>query len=268
MLPAFRLARPQRLDDALELLSDDQMPYCGGTELLMAMKLGLLAPECLVDLKRVPELRGTNVRDGRLRIGASTTHADLAVTAALAQCLPLFVTVERSVGNPRVRAQGSIGGNCCFAEPRSDVTTLLAALGAKLVLVSAARGQRELEIGEFLVGAYETARAPDELLKEVIVPLRSGVRGTHIKQQHNERPIVSVVLVLDGPDGACTLSVGAVGDVPLVRHVSSPAEIDPEAIADEVDPSPDLGGSVAYKRHLTAVVVRRALAEVGERRAS
>jgi carbon-monoxide dehydrogenase medium subunit len=190
------------------------------------------------------------------------------VTDALTQRVPLFGAVERSVGNPRVRAQGSIGGNCCFAEPRSDVTTLLAALGAKLILVSAARGRRELDLGEFLVGAYETARETDEILQEVVVPLGAGTRGVHIKQQHSERPIVSVVLVLDGADDACTLSVGAVGDVPLVRRVGSLAEIDPQEVAGQVDPSPDLGGSVEYKRHLTSVVVRRALEQVGERRAS
>ncbi len=268
MLPSFALARPRRLDEALALLAEDgASAYCGGTEILMAMKLGLLEPRLLVDLKHVPELRGVRVSGGELVVGATTTHRELAADPDVGRRLPLLRGVELRVGNARVRAQGSIGGNLCFAEPRSDVTTVLAALGASLVLASAA-GRRRLSVGEFLLGGYETALEPGELLVEIVVPGLDRVRGVHLKQQHSERPSVSVVVVRDRADGSAALAVGAVGEVPYVLELASPAEADPEAVAAAVDPSDDLLGSVEYKRHLTEVLVRRALAAAGNEEAA
>ena len=268
MLPSFDFARPSRLEDALALLvEEDHYPYCGGTELLMAMKFGLLEPAALVDLKRVPELRGVRFEAGALVVGATTTHRELAADEEVGRRLPLLRTVELRVGNARVRAQGSIGGNLCFAEPRSDVTTVLAALGGRVVLASSA-GRRELAVGDFLVGGYETALEPGELLVEVVIPGADRVRGVHLKQQYSERPSVSVVVVQDRPDGSSALAVGAVGEVPYVLELSSLDEIDPTAVAAAVDPTEDLLGSIEYKRHLTEVLVRRAIAAAGSEEAA
>lgn len=260
MLPSFALARPRSLAEALELLAEqDCAAYCGGTEILMAMKMGLLSPRALVDLKHVPELQGVRVEDGALVVGAATTHRQLAAGTEASRQIPLLGQVELRVGNARVRSQGSIGGNICFAEPRSDVTTLLAALGARVVLASQA-GTRELPLGEFLIAGYETALEPGELLIEVVVPGAGSARGVHLKQQHSERPSVSVVIVRGRPDGSSALAVGAVGEVPHVVEFRSLADVDPAAVAEAVDPTEDLLGSVEYKRHLTEVLVRRALA--------
>lgn len=262
MLPTFALARPTTVDDAIGLLSDDQVPYCGGTELLLAMRVGLLRPTGLVDLKDVEGLFGVTVDDGVLAIGAGTTHASVAADATVRATVPLLAKVARGVGNARVRAQGSIGGNLCFAEPKSDITTVLAALGASVGL-RAPSGAREVTIEDFLLGAYTTCREPDELLVDVRVPVPREP-GVYLKYQTMERPTAGVALVAGPAGDEVRVAVGAVGEVPVVSSYGRPDDVDANEMAAAVDPIPDLGGSVEYKRHVTAVYVRRAVAAFKE----
>src|SRR5262245_27128961 len=121
------------------------MPYAGGTEVLVAMRAGLLRAPVLVDLKRLPELAAVEAARGTLRIGAIATHEAVAGHAAVAKAHPMLASVLRLVGNARVRAQGTLGGNVCFAEPRSDVATALVAIGATVVL-QFTRGERSLPV--------------------------------------------------------------------------------------------------------------------------
>ena len=259
MLPPFRLARPETLEQALEAIGEDAVPYCGGTELLLAMRAGLHRPDALVDVKRLPELAGIR-RDGdQLVIGATERHVDIAADPLVGRSLPMLARVEQAVGNARVRAQGSIGGNLCFAEPKSDVATALMALGAVLTLVSP-QGRREVAVEDFIAGPYYADREPDELLVDIRVPVGGPeVRAIYVKFQVMERPTIGVALAHAPDAGDCRLVVGAVGEVPTVWTYGSPEEIDAEAVAAEVDPTPDLTGSERYKRHITGVYVRRAV---------
>src|SRR5262245_34013181 len=100
------------------------------------MRMGLLTPSGLVDLKRIPELRDITMAEGALVIGAGATHDNVARNQVVRSQAPLLAEVEDMVGNARVRAQGTVGGNLCFAEPRSDVIALLTAFEATLVLRS------------------------------------------------------------------------------------------------------------------------------------
>ncbi len=257
MLPPFELVRPTRTAEAVGLLSEDRIPYCGGTELLLAMKAGLLRPDALVDLKRVAELRAITVEDDRLIIGATATHLEISRHPLVQQHAPMLVDVEHRVGNARVRAQGSIGGNICFAEPKSDVGTALVAYGATVRLASPA-GEREILVEQFFDGPYSTTREPEELLVSIAVPLVHGRSAVYLKFQTMERPTVGVAAVSAGDTSGCRLVVGAVGEELLVVDVDDVADIDPDDIADQVDPIADLTGSVRYKRHVTALFVRRA----------
>lgn len=267
MLPPFRLARPETLEQALEAIGEDQVPYCGGTELLLAMRAGLHRPEVLVDVKRLPELAGIRTEDGHLVVGATERHMDVAAHPLVLRHLPMFAKVEREVGNARVRAQGSVGGNLCFAEPKSDLGTALIALGATVSIVSP-ESQRTVTVEELIAGPYYADKEPDELMVDVRIPLPAdSVVATYLKYQTMERPTVGVALTHDRDSGAARLAIGAVGEVPMVWDFSSPEEIDPAAIGEEVDPTPDLTGSEQYKRHITGVFVRRAveaLTRVGE----
>lgn len=264
-LPSFSLARPDTVDEALALLSEERVPYCGGTELLLAMKMGLHHPETLIDLKRVGDLHGVE-RDGdELVIGATTTHVDVAGDPLVGDVVPMLADVERRVGNARVRAQGSIGGNLCFAEPRSDVATALIALDASVTLASGS-GRRTVPVSNFIVGPYYAEREPEELLVNVSVPVVEGRRGAYVKFQVAERPSVGVAVVEDASTGSVRVVVGAVAEVPVVHETSRLDLLDVETLLGQVDPVADLTGSADYKRHVTGVIIRRAVAELGDDR--
>ncbi len=258
-LPPFRLARPDTVDDALALLNDDSAAYCGGTELLLAMRTGLRQPGVLVDLKRIDALAGVRVEGRELVIGAVVTHQELAEHPRVRELVPVLADVEARIGNARVRAQGTIGGNLCFAEPRSDVATALVALGAS-VTIAGEHGGRTVPVAEFVLGPYYADLASDELLLDVRVPVPdAGTRAVYLKHQTLERPTVGVALVHAPGARRCRLVVGAVGDAPLAFDVAEPGDLNPAEVASAVDPTPDLGGSDRYKRHVTEVFVRRAL---------
>ena len=261
MLPPFALRRPDTLEEALELLDDDAVPYWGGTELLLAMKMGLYRPDTLVDLKRIPELTGITVTDDALVIRAGATHAQIASSPLVAQHAPLLAGATRTVGNARVRAQGTIGGNLCFAEPRSDVATVLTALEASVRLRSSA-GARELRIPEFVLGAFHADRSPQEILVEVVVPLPAPV-GVYLKYQTVERPTV-VVAMVQRHGGGYRVVVGAVAEVPYLVDVASLDDVDARGIAADIDPIADLTGQEDYKRHVTEVYLDRAVVALRE----
>lgn len=261
MLPAFSVARPSRVDDALPMLSDDVLPYCGGTELLLAMRMGLLAPEILVDLKGIAELRAIERQDGVLAIGGAATHAAVIASGLVREALPYLVDVEQSVGNPRVRAQGSVGGNLCFAEPKSDVITALIALRSRVVLRSAT-SSRVLPVEEFIQGPYTADHEPGELLTRIEVPIVPGRRGVYLKYQTMERPTVAVAVLAAGE--GIRIVVGAAGELPVWADATSVAGVDIDELVARIEPVPDLTGSEDYKRHVAGVYIRRALTRFEE----
>jgi carbon-monoxide dehydrogenase medium subunit len=220
------------------------------------MEMGLLRPDVLVDLKGVEELAGIRVDGSELVIGAGTSHARIARSPLVLEHASLLATAESRVGNARVRAQGTIGGNLCFAEPRSDVATVLMALGGS-VRLAAGSGERTMLVQEFVLGPYWTAREPHEVLVEVRVPLPTPAVGVYLKFQPTERPTIAVAAVRRG-DGA-RLVIGAVAEVPLVVDVDDLADVDVDRIVAGVEPVADLTGATDYKSHVTAVYVRRAL---------
>lgn len=264
MLPAFAIRRPRTAAEAVALLSEDAVAYCGGTELLLAMKMGLLRPQLMVDLKRTGDLRGITKQDGNLVIGAAVTHDEVARSDLVREAVPVLASAEERVGNARVRAQGSIGGNLCFAEPRSDVTTLLCALRASVRLLSP-EGRRTVPVESFLLGPYWTAREDNELMLEVVIPLPAPA-GSYLKFQTAERPVVGVAAVRLA-DGALRVAVGAVTERPVCQEAAGLAELDVDAMVAELEPVADLAGSVTYKRHVTGVYIRRAI-QAMEARAS
>ncbi|HKC28364.1 MAG TPA: FAD binding domain-containing protein, partial [Jatrophihabitans sp.] len=222
-------------------------------------------PATLVDLKRIAELNDISVDGARLRVGAGATHDEIARHPMVRTHAPLLAAVEERVGNARVRAQGTLGGNVCFAEPRSDVIALLIAVDARLVLRSPA-GERDVPAADFVLGPYWTDRAPDELLvrAEIALPCASG---TYLKLQLAERPTVGVAAVRTAAARPCRVVVGAAIETPQVFEYDTWDAVDAAEIAAGLEPVSDLAGSAAYKRHVTEVYVRRAVAQtVGHER--
>jgi aerobic carbon-monoxide dehydrogenase medium subunit len=285
-LAPFTVHRPGSVGQASRLLADlgdDAAAYCGGTELLLAMKLGLASYDHLVDLKRVHGLRGIGADggpdNGRVRIGAATTHYEIESSAPLRARYPEMSAMISQVANLRVRSVGTLGGNLCFADPHSDPASFLMAVGATLVCQQG-EATRRIPAAEFLTGLYETALAPGELLVAVELPARRPGTGlSHLRMKLTERPVVTVtalVTLAPGTPGAAVagarLIVGSVASVPFAADTASllgatpadfasRAESCAEAAAAACTPQPDGEASPDYLRHLVRVHARQALGE-------
>ena len=262
VLPAFELHRPETIEEAVRLVSWDDLPYVGGTELLLAMKAGLLNPRSLIDLKGIPRLASISSTDGWLDIGAIVTHQEAATSDTVSSSIPELPPVLEHVGNPRVRWSGTLAGNLCFAEPKSDVIPFLIALDAEVSLAST-EGTRRLPVRDFILGPYYTARTENELLTLIHIPENADRVGTYLKYQVMERPTVGVAAVRHTSESASRtrVVVGAAGELPVVHEMEG--EVDKqafvEALSELLEPIPDVTGSPDYKRHVTGVFVRRAL---------
>ena len=278
-LAPFSVHRPGSVGQASRLLADlgdDAAAYCGGTELLLAMKLGLASYEHLVDLKRVYGLRGIAPDGGMIRIGAATTHHEIETSAALQARYPEMPAMISQVANLRVRSVGTLGGNLCFADPHSDPASFLMAVGATLVCQ---RGEatRRIPAPEFLTGLYETALAPGELLVAVELPARPERTGlSHLRMKLTERPVVTVTTLITLTGGTAVaharLIVGSVASVPFSADTTSllgatPADFATraaacaEAAAATCTPLSDSEASPDYLCHLVRVHARQALGE-------
>ncbi|MBS1679140.1 MAG: xanthine dehydrogenase family protein subunit M [Actinobacteria bacterium] len=281
VLPAFDRHRPASLAGATELLEtygEDAVVYAGGTELFLLFKLGFAEYPHLIDLKGIGDLFGIERRDGELRIGAAETHRSIERHPLVREQWGSLATMERGVGNLRVRTMGSIGGNLCFGDPHSDPATYLLAAGARLEARRGADERREIPLASFTTGPFENALVDGELLAGVLVPAPApGAAIVHRKFVLTERPAITVAAHLrrDGSRLAdVRLAVGSAGNRPSrverAEVLLNGREADDlegalaevaDLAADAADPVEDANGSVDYKRHLVGVIAGRTLRE-------
>lgn len=281
-LPPFDLHRPQSLEEATELAErygEDAAFYCGGTELLLLLKLGFASFGHLIDLKGLDELAGVRAENGSIVVGSAVTHRELERSELVQERLPELAAMERRVANLRVREVGTLGGNLCFSDPHSDPATFLLALDAEVECRHGGEASRRMPIADFVVGPYQTALAEGELLTSVRVPLLSpGTTAAHAKLAFHERPTATVACVARVAGGVVAEARVAIGSVG-VRPVRSPGaeallagmpagDIDPAVLAEaggraseDAVPVDDATGSAEYKAQLVRVLVERTFRE-------
>lgn len=276
-LPPFSVHRPRSVREASRLLNelgDEAAAYCGGTELLLAMKLGLTGYAHLVDLKQVDGLRGVTRHNGSLRIGAASTHHEIESSPAVRALYPEMASMSSRVANLRVRSVGTLGGNLCFADPHSDPATFLIAVGATM-LCQKGDDTRLIPAAEFVTGPYQTLLEPGELLVAIELPaLPDGAGLAHVRMKLHERPVVTVAAMIRVTRGAVSearLAVGSVGVVPVsadaarsllgaaVVNFGTRADVCAEQAAVTSRPLPDGECSPEYLRHLVRVHSYQAL---------
>jgi len=281
-LPPFDLHRPTSVEEATELAErygEDAAFYCGGTELLLLLKLGFASFGHLVDLKQIEELDGVRVENGGLVIGAAITHRQLERSELVRERLPAMVAMERSVANLRVREVGTLGGNLCFSDPHSDPATFLLSMDAEVECRRGGRAARRIPISDFVVGPYQTGLDEGELLTAVHVPaLPPGASVVHAKFAFHERPTATVACwacVAEGVVSEVRIAVGSVGARPVrsaaaERLLTGVAvrELEPGLLADageraaeDAAPVDDATGSAKYKAQLVRVLVERTFRE-------
>ncbi|HEX4224091.1 MAG TPA: FAD binding domain-containing protein, partial [Pseudonocardiaceae bacterium] len=178
MIPAqLSYVRADSLDQTLDLLAEhgeDAKVLAGGHSLLPLMKFRFAAPEVLVDIAALDELRYVRERDDEIAIGALTRYRDLHTDDVLRTHAPLLAEVAGAIGDPQVRNRGTIGGSLAHADPAGDLPAAALASDAVFV-VQGPDGAREIAAEEFFLGPFTTPLEPDELLVEIRVPKLTGV---------------------------------------------------------------------------------------------
>ena len=181
MKPApFDYHRPDSVLEALELLADedrDVKVLAGGQSLLTLMNLRLARPDALVDVGRLRELDRVFEDEGRLVIGALTTHRTVETHRGVAAGTPLLAAAAREVAHVGIRHRGTLGGTLAHADPAAELPAALVCLGGTLHVESAARGRREIAAEEFFVSVFTSALQPDELVTWVSVPTLTQAQG-------------------------------------------------------------------------------------------
>lgn len=259
VLPAFAHVRPTSITEAISVLSATSLPYGGGTELLLAMRAGFLRPTQLVDLKRIAELEVIGSDRASVLIGGGVTHHQASNSEAVAEHLPMLANVLSKVGNARVRASGTLAGNLCFAEPKSDVATALIALDGWVTLQGPEQ-TRSVPVADFLTGPYATVREPDEILTMISVPIMSERRTSYRKFQTMERPTIGVAISATAERSR--LVIGAIGATPQVFDANHVIDFDAVAIAEQLEVIEDMAGASDYKRHIARLYIARAIEDV------
>ena len=279
---AFEYSAPATLEEALGLLADgDHKVLAGGMSLIPLMKLRLATPEQVVDLGRVPGLKGITEKDGVLTIGAMTTHHEVETSPLVRGRCPLLAEAASHIGDVQVRNAGTIGGSIAHADPAADYPAALLALEAKVRLVSA-ESDRTISIEEFFVDTFTTALEPGEIVYEVQVPMEEpseGYRYEKVEQTASGFAIVGIAARLRRSGGKLVLArIGVTGMAPrafravnaeelLENTAGSAADLERAAavVGEGEEANSDLHASADYRRHLARVHARRALTIASQR---
>ena len=269
--------RPGTLAEALELMAGEPGArfVAGRTDLMVRIRDGSLRPASLVSLRNIPELSGVTLGDDGARIGAATPIGDLATDAGLMSSYRVLVEAARALGSVQIRNAATIGGNLCNASPCADTAPPLLVTEATVRIVGP-DGERELPIEEFFTGPGLTRLGRDEILAEIKIPPQApGVRATFLKKGRVAMDLsqVSVAVLLDSDGGSCVrarVAAGSVAPRPIrLREVEAVLEggaLDDARIArarevaqGEVQPITDVRATAEYRRHMSGVLVQRAV---------
>ncbi len=277
--------RASSVSEAVQILSGNEGAkiLAGGHSLIPLMKLRLSAPETLVDIGRIDDLKGISGKDGAVCIGALTTHAEIASSDLVQQQAPLLAEAAGMVGDPAVRNRGTIGGNVSHADPASDLPTVLTALGATYC-VTGPGGDRTIAAGDFAMGLLESALEENEILTHVCVPSQaSGSGSAYSKFSHpaSRYAVLGAAVVVSVDGGKCSSASVAIGGVEATPTKASSVEsalvgsdlsdgaLDAAAAAVCDDLGDDILGdifaSAEYRKAMASVYLRRALCSARER---
>ncbi len=273
---------PTNLSDALALLAQDGgwRPIAGGTDLIVQMTGDLAPPpDRVLDIWRIPELRGITVEDEALTMGALTTYTQIRNSAECREQLPALVEAAATIGAAQIQNRGTIGGNAINASPAGDTLPVLLALDAELVL-SSARGERTVAAKDFWPAYRRTARADDELLVCIRFPLPKGrqVRFRKVGTRRAQAISKVVMAIAWRGDGGVwrdvRVALGSVAATPIrateterVLEGAAPRETTADhaasTLANEIHPIDDVRSTADYRRVVSARVLHRLLREAG-----
>ncbi len=278
MIPAqFEYVAPTSVEEALAVLAehgDEAKVIAGGQSLLPVLRMRLNAPEMVVDLGRIEALRGVRDDGDALVIGAMTTHHDVGRDPLVAEHAALVTKAVEHLADAQVRHRGTFGGALAHADPAGDLGAPVLALGASFEIAGQS-GTRTVGADEFFDDFFTTAVGEDEILTSIRVPKHTGW-GAHYEKfvrVAHQWPIVAVgaaVKVSDGTIAEARVGLTNMGSTPLRARaveqalVGQPATEEAvraaaAAAAEGTNPPSDLNGDADYRKHLAAVLTRRAV---------
>jgi len=277
--PPFAYARARSLAEVLDLLArhgDGAKLLAGGQSLIATLNMRLSAPQLLIDISRLTELSGVQVRDGLVRIGALTTHAEIERSPEIRKHLPLLAQAAPHIAHAAIRNVGTFGGSIALADPAAEWPACCVALDAQFVMAGRA-GTRRVAARDFFEGLYTTALRPDEVLTQVeIAASGPQYRSAFVElaQRRGDYAIVGLAAVAKSARGVLSdlrLAFLGVGSVPVLargamavmegkRAATEAIAAATQALSRDLDPGPDLYSSAATKMHLARALTGRALA--------
>jgi carbon-monoxide dehydrogenase medium subunit len=268
LLRQVEYARPETVDEAVRLLSsrEDARVLAGGQSLVNVMKTRVAAPELVVDLNRIDDLRAIGRSDdGDLQLGAMVTYDELIRSDAVRAARPILADVAVTIADVQVRNRGTVGGNLCSNDPTNHLPPLMATTGATMT-IRGLESERTVGSDEFFQGVYLTAVAPGEMLTRVTVPALAPGEGdgwAAVALGKDGTGIVNVAASVR--DGRARIAVGCVSAVPVVVEADADEVAVPKAVAEaNLDPPDDVHASADYRRHLAQVLAWRAVQQALE----
>ena len=259
--------RASSVADAVEQYADtaEAKYLSGGMTLIATMKQRLAAPTDLVDLRHIPELKGISVNGRTVRIGAATTHFDVAASLELQAVCPAISALAGMIGDPHVRHMGTIGGSVANNDPAADYPSAVLALNARIIT-----NNRTIAADDYFRGLFETALENGELITafEFEAPVKAGYAKF---PNPASRYAMAGVFVARHTDGSVRVAVTGAGSDGVFRHAGMEqalaANWSPDALAGEtVDVGAmlaDIHGSSEYRANLVRVMARRAVIAAG-----
>lgn len=273
---------PVRLADAYAILADGPVrPIAGGTDLMVGLAAGTIeAPDRVLDLWRLDELRGIRMDGAGLVVGALTTWAELRASDLVRDRLPALAEAAATIGALQIQSRGTIGGNCVNASPAGDSLPILLAADA-LLEVGGARGERSIAATDFWPDYRRTALGHDELLLRIRFPALAGRQVRYRKVGTRRAQAISKVVLAVGwrpdPDGTwrdVRVALGSVAATP-VRVAAAEAVLEEsrpdaetgtraaDALAAGIAPIDDVRSTAAYRRAVSGRILARLLLDEG-----
>ncbi|MGH8660678.1 MAG: FAD binding domain-containing protein [Burkholderiales bacterium] len=277
--PPFAYARARSLAEVFDLLAahgDGAKLLAGGQSLIAALNMRLSAPELLIDITRLTELSGIQVRDGVVRIGALTTHAEIERSPEIRKHLPLLAQAAPHIAHAAIRNVGTIGGSIALADPAAEWPACCVALDAQFVLAGKS-ATRRVAARNFFKGLYSTALAPGEVLTQIEIAVPGPEYGSafvELAQRRGDYAIAGLAAIAKRAGGMLSdlrLAFLGVGETPVLARKAMAAMEGKRASADaiagavhgldgDLRPARDLYSSAATKLQLARVLTGRALA--------
>jgi aerobic carbon-monoxide dehydrogenase medium subunit len=260
-MQSFAYHKPASVEAAAALLgqSPENRLLAGGMSLLPTMKLRLAAPDALVDLSAIGELKGITVADGVLRIGAMTRHVDVARSETAQRTLPALAALAGGIGDPQVRNRGTIGGSLANNDPAADYPAAVLGLGASIVT-----DHRTIAADAFFTAMFQTALAPGEIITAVAFPIPITAGYAKFASQAS-RFALTGVFVGKFPSGVRVGVTGAAGVAFRAAAIEAALadRFEPYAVngiqIDETGLLSDIHAEAAYRAHLVTVMAKRAV---------